>query len=126
MLRAVTRCVAAEASATAAGARNRHIVARVSSGDKTTGAAGLFICSIRWRGRREAIMFNQHTDTRTWRLLSGSGVLIILAVTMLLVTGCQSGTKTPAAGTDAAGIQAVDTITVNGEGKVSVTPDEAK
>jgi uncharacterized protein len=71
-------------------------------------------------------MFNQHTDTRTWRLLSGSGVLIILAVTMLLVTGCQSGTKTPAAGTDTAGIQAVDTITVNGEGKVSVTPDEAK
>lgn len=70
-------------------------------------------------------MFNQQTRTRTWRLLAGLGVLTTLAVTALLLAGCQSSNNTPAAGTDATGIQAVDTITVSGEGKVSMAPDEA-
>jgi hypothetical protein len=70
-------------------------------------------------------MFKQHSPTRTWKPLAGLGVLTMLAVTLLLLAGCQSGANTPAAGTDATGTQAVDTITVNGEGRVSVTPDEA-
>ncbi len=70
-------------------------------------------------------MFKQYSHARTWKLLAGLGVLTILAVTVLLLAGCQSGGSAPAAGTDAAGALAIDTITVNGEGKVSVTPDEA-
>lgn len=70
-------------------------------------------------------MFKQHSHIRTWRSLAGLGVLAMLAVTMLLLAGCQSGSNAPAAGTDAVGALAIDTITVNGEGKVSVTPDEA-
>jgi len=70
-------------------------------------------------------MFKQHSHTRTWQPLAGVGVLAILAVAVLLLAGCQSSSNTPAAGTDATGTQAVDTITVNGEGRVSVTPDEA-
>jgi uncharacterized protein YggE len=70
-------------------------------------------------------MFHQQSHTRTWRPLAGLGVLTILTAAMLLLAGCQSGDKTPAAGTDTTGAPAADTITVNGEGKVSVAPDEA-
>jgi len=51
--------------------------------------------------------------------------LTALAVVGLLLAGCQSSGNTSAAGSDSAGSPAIDTITVNGEGKVSVTPDEA-
>lgn len=76
-------------------------------------------------------MFNQHSyrqlwKARPWKMLAGLGLLTVLVATALLFAGCQSGNNnSPAAGTDATGVQAVDTITVNGEGKVSVTPDEA-
>jgi hypothetical protein len=105
--------------------RNRHVVVRVSVGDKGTKVTGLLICGNRWRGRREAVMFKQHSSRVTWKPLAGLGVLAILAVAMLLLAGCQSSSNAPAAGTDATGTLAIETITVNGEGKVSVTPDEA-
>lgn len=59
-----------------------------------------------------------------WAVALGAAAVVVAA---LFLAGCQSSNVTPAQGTGATVTPAVavDTITVNGEGKVSVRPDEA-
>jgi Uncharacterized conserved protein len=71
-------------------------------------------------------MSYQATRVVRWKWIAALGAAAIVMAALFLA-GCQSSSVTPAQGTGAitTPAAAVDTITVNGEGKVSVTPDEA-